>query len=283
MANSNKKYFWLKMPKDFFEDRFVKNLRRQAGGDTMLIVYIKMLLNALETNGFYYYEGIEEDLIQEIASDICENPDVVRNTCFYLISKKLMIMSDDEAQLTQMAELIGSETESAKRVRKFRELKKNEIPPLPLHCNADVTQAKRLCNTEKEIEKEKESESEKEIDSDKEKESEKKINKKTKKEKKKQAESFSSVIDSYTDNQDLKQVLNDFIEMRKDIDKKKPLTVLGLKRALNELDRIAVDDLTKIDIVNQSILFSWKGLFPLKSKNNNSNNQKGRTEKGYAF
>ena len=270
MANSNKKYFWLKMPKDFFEDRFVKNLRRQAGGDTMLIVYIKMLLNALETNGFYYYEGIEEDLIQEIASDICENPDVVRNTCFYLISKNLMIMSDDEAQLTQMAELIGSETESAKRVRKFRELKKSEISSLPLHCNADVTQVKHLCNTEKDIEKEKESD----------KESEKESDTKSKKEKDKKTDSFDSIIDSYTNNQELKEALKDFIDMRKFI--KHPLSIPGLKKALTELDKLAIDDLTKIDIVNQSVVRSWRGLFELQS-NNNSNKQKGRTEKGYAF
>ena len=266
MANSNKKYFWLKMPKDFFEDRFAKNLRRQAGGDTMLIVYIKMLLNALETNGFYYYEGIEEDLIQEIASDICENPDVVRNTCFYLISKNLMIMSDDEAQLTQMAELIGSETESAKRVRKFRELKKSEISSLPLHCNADVTQVKHLCNTEKDIEKEKESEKESDT--------------KSKKEKDKKTDSFDSIIDSYTNNQELKEALKDFIDMRKFI--KHPLSIPGLKKALTELDKLAIDDLTKIDIVNQSVVRSWRGLFELQS-NNNNNKQKGRTEKGYAF
>ena len=30
MANSNKKYFWLKMPKDFFEDRFVKKFKKAS-------------------------------------------------------------------------------------------------------------------------------------------------------------------------------------------------------------------------------------------------------------
>ena len=58
--------------------------------------------------------------------------------------------------------------------------------------------------------------------------------------------------------------------MRKEI--KKPITTKGLKIALGKLDKWALDDLTKIDIVNQSIERSWSGLFPL-NKNNNQYNQ----------
>ena len=54
--------------------------------------------------------------------------------------------------------------------------------------------------------------------------------------------------------------------MRKEI--KKPITAKGLKIALGKLNKWALDDLTKIDIVNQSIERSWSGLFPLNKNNN---------------
>lgn len=143
-------------------------------------------------------------------------------------------------------------------------------------CNA--THVQHNCN----VEKDKEKELEKKIELESEKELKKDSNTKSSKEKKKKAEkkeSFDSLIDSYTDNQELKQALNDYIEMRKSI--KHPLTIQGLKQAFNKLDKIAVDDLTKIDIVNQSVFYSWQGLFPVKSENNNNN--QGRKERGYAF
>ena len=57
MAES-KKYYWLKLPKDFFEDRAIKKLRSIAGGDTYTIIYLKMLLRTLEDDGKFVYEGI---------------------------------------------------------------------------------------------------------------------------------------------------------------------------------------------------------------------------------
>ena len=79
----------------------------------------------------------------------------------------------------------------------------------------------------------------------------------------KKRETFVSIVDSYTKNDDLKASLNDFIEMRK---KMKGFTIKALKLALNKLDKIAIDDLTKIDIINQSVMNSWKSFYPLHSQ-----------------
>jgi hypothetical protein len=70
------------------------------------------------------------------------------------------------------------------------------------------------------------------------------------------------VITDYTSNQDLKMAINDFIDYRKQI--KKPLTVKALNLNLKELNKLTSDDKTKIAILNQSIMNSWQGLFPLK-------------------
>ena len=103
------------------------------------------------------------------------------------------------------------------------------------------------------------------------------------KKEKKPKETHNSIIENYTINEDLREALKSFVEMRKEL--KKPITIKGLKIALGKLDKMALDDLTKIDIVNQSIEGSWSGLFPLR--NNNQHNQeqkkKSRIEMGYAF
>ena len=145
--SDNKKYYWLKLPKDFFEDRAIKKLRSIAGGDTYTIIYLKMLLRTLEDGGKFVYEGIEDSIVEEIALDIDEKEEDVSVAINYLIKKGLMICTDNEAELTRMHEMIGSETENAKRVRKHRLLQSNADVT---ECNSDVMQ----CNTD--IEKDKE-------------------------------------------------------------------------------------------------------------------------------
>lgn len=43
-----KRYYWLKLPDDFFRQKPIKKLRRIAGGDTYTIIYLKMLLVSLK-------------------------------------------------------------------------------------------------------------------------------------------------------------------------------------------------------------------------------------------
>ena len=80
---------------------------------------------------------------------------------------------------------------------------------------------------------------------------------------------FDILIDEYTCNDKLKESIYEFIKMRKSI--KKPITSYGLKRILNELDRLATNDDEKIQILDKSIERSWAGVFEL---NNNGKNKK---------
>lgn len=100
------------------------------------------------------------------------------------------------------------------------------------------------------------------------------------KEKNIKKESVNSVISSYTENKDLQDALHGFVDMRNKA--RKPLTVRAMKLSLNELDKLAVDDVTKIAIVNQSIVHSWSTFYKLQN-NNNGQRQLTRKEMGYAF
>ena len=101
------------------------------------------------------------------------------------------------------------------------------------------------------------------------------------KEKNIKKESVNSVISEYTENKDLQDALHDFVDMRTKA--RKPLTVRAMKLSLNELDKLAVDDVTKIAIVNQSVVHSWLTFYKLQNNNNGSQRQLTRKEMGYAF
>ena len=85
-----KRYFWLKLKNDFFEQKEIKLLRRIAGGDTYTIIYLKMMLKSLKNDGKLFYEFYGDNFAEEIALDIDESPEDVAMTIDYLKSKSLI-------------------------------------------------------------------------------------------------------------------------------------------------------------------------------------------------
>ena len=150
---ANKRYYWLKLKEDFFKSKEIKKLRTIAGGDTFVIIYLKMQLISLKNDGKLFFDGIDDDFSSELALEIDEDVENVRVTIAFLERCGLLeCVSSDEYFLPVIPEITGSESESAKRVRKHR----------ALQCNTDVTDVKRICNKNVTPEIEKETEIEKE-------------------------------------------------------------------------------------------------------------------------
>lgn len=153
MANG-KRFYWLKLKEDFFDEKYIKALRRLPQGDSLAIVYLKMQLKSLKTEGIIKYEGVLPDSISELALALGENENVVRLAVEALVRFGVVERWDDETlYMSAMQQLIGSESDSAERVRKHRALHGNTSL---LQSNVNVT----LCNTEienkrKEVDKEK--------------------------------------------------------------------------------------------------------------------------------
>lgn len=145
MAIKNRRYYWLQLKKDFFYSKEMKLLRRIPGGDTYTVIYLKMMLASLEEEGKIYIDGILENPYEEIALEIDEDKDAVEITINFLLSKNLITISQTEAVMEQVPEMIGSETASTRRSRKHREQK-------ALQCNTDATN--RNGDIEIDIEKE---------------------------------------------------------------------------------------------------------------------------------
>lgn len=159
MAETGKRYWWLKLPEDFFRQLPMKKLRRIAGGDTYTIIYLKMMLLSLKTEGVISYECAEGNFIENLALDIDEDEENVAVAVAFLTKNSLLENSDSEATKVLPAAInaIGSETAVAGRVRRFREKKKQQKA---LQCNTTVTQVKQLGNVEIDIDIDKELEKE---------------------------------------------------------------------------------------------------------------------------
>ena len=157
-----KRYYWLKLKDDFFTSKRIKKLRNMAGGDTYTIIYLKMQLLAMKSDGIIRWSGLEESFADELALDLDEKPDDVSVTLLYLLNTGLAETQDNISFFFPYAiENTGSEGASAQRVREFRDRQALQCNVQPLQSNACVTQVKQMCNGEKEIEKDIEIDTEK--------------------------------------------------------------------------------------------------------------------------
>ena len=176
-----KRYFWLKLKDDFFRDKRIKKLRKIAGGDTYTVIYLKMMLRSLETDGVIEYEGVEGSFADELSLDLDEDADNVQVTLTFLLHAGLLVdIGENRFLLPSVKENTGGESASAQRVRQFRERQRL------LQCNTNVTDVKRNVNVEKEIDIEKDIDRERETDIEKETEERSRIN-------------YQEIVDLYND------------------------------------------------------------------------------------
>ena len=150
---SNKRYYWLKLKEDFFKSKEMKKLRRVAGGDTYVIIYLKMQLLSLRNDGRLYFEGVDDDFASELALELDEDVENVRMTLNFLEHCKLLeCISSDEYFLPVIPEVTGSESASAGRMRKLRALRSdNKVASITSQCDTTMLQCDKNVTTEKEI------------------------------------------------------------------------------------------------------------------------------------
>lgn len=91
------------------------------------------------------------------------------------------------------------------------------------------------------------------------------------KNKKKNETEFDQLINQNFSDEELKSTIYEFIKMRKAI--KKPLTTRGLELMIKKLYKLTTDIDEQIEILNNSIMNNWQGIFPLKQES--KTNKKG--------
>ncbi len=146
IALANRRYYWLQLKEDFFKTKEMKLMRKLPGGEEITIIYLKIMLVSLADEGKIYFEGLADDLAEELALLIDEDPEAIRMALLFLSQKNLLTTSDNfQYKLEQVPEMIGSETASTRRSRKHREFQK------ALQCNTDATKRNGDIEIDKDI------------------------------------------------------------------------------------------------------------------------------------
>lgn len=160
-VKSSEKYYWLRLKDDFFTSKRIKKLRKLAGGDTFLIIYLKMQLVAMKNDGIIQYTGLEKSFAEELALDIDEDVDNVQVTLSYLLGCGLAESSDNINFFFPYAvENVGSETAAAQRMRDARN-KASLLPaPTPVNNVEQCSNNVQHCYTDIEKEKDKDTDTE---------------------------------------------------------------------------------------------------------------------------
>ena len=140
---AGKRYYWLKLQVGFFHELIIKQLRTLPEGDSIILLYLKLLLKAINTEGIICYQHILPTLDEEIALDTGEKPALVKLTISALCQYHAAVFLDDQSlQLLYLEDMVGSESTSASRVRNHRANQKllKEKEQAALQCNETVTE-----------------------------------------------------------------------------------------------------------------------------------------------
>lgn len=149
-----KRYYWLKLPENFFDDDTISYIEEQENGVYYVNFYLKLCLKSVKTEG-KLIRLIGENLIPydvKSLSKLTNTPvDTVR-IAMQLFEKigLVKVLESGEIYLQQINELIGTETDKARIMREKRateRLNGNNVTELLPECYTEI---------EKDIEKEKE-------------------------------------------------------------------------------------------------------------------------------
>lgn len=151
-----KRFYWLKLKEDFFDDDTIRYIEEQENGIKYSNFYLKLCLKSLRTDG-RLIRLVGEILIPHDAKSLSAltNVDVDTVRCAMALFQEIgcvKMLESGEVFISQLSEMVGSETDKAKMMRANRAREKKE--------GNDVT--KMLPDRYPEIEKEKDIELDKE-------------------------------------------------------------------------------------------------------------------------
>ena len=150
-------YFWLKVDKKFFDNVFIKRLKNMNGGYAMTVIYIRLMLESLESDCILYYDGFLESLVEELAIKLDVSGDDINMTMAYFTKCGLIqIDTEGNAELLQAKAMLEQETNQAQYMREYRKrqkLKNDNSYNVSQLANV-VSEPLTTCKTEIDIEKE---------------------------------------------------------------------------------------------------------------------------------
>ena len=125
MAVKDKKYFWLKLKRDFFKRHDIRIIESMENGKDYILFYLKLLCESVDHEGNLRFSDqvpYSEEMLSIITNT---NVDIVRSAIKIFTELGMMDLMDDGTYfMSEVNKMIGSETYWAEQKRIQR---KNEI------------------------------------------------------------------------------------------------------------------------------------------------------------
>ena len=233
----------MRLKENFFDTNEMKVLESMQDGYKYSNILLKLYLMSLQSDGkLMLNERIPYN--SKMIATITRHSvgDVEKALILFKDLGLIEVLDSGAIYMLDIQKYIGKSSTEADRQREYQR---------------KISYSKEICKESNkkstpEIEIELEKDIEIDIDTDK------------KKKKKSAKADLNGMIDSFTGNEELKDALKAFLDMRKSI--KKPIqTEYAFKLALNKLKQLSDIDSERIEIVNQSVEHNWQTFYTLQN------------------
>ena len=156
MAKKVKRFYWLKLKEDFFDEDTMGWLEEQDNGKEYCLFYLKLCLKSLKSDGVLVRKVGDMLIPYDIAkiAEITKTQVDIANGALNLLKQigYIQVLDSGGLFLTQIENMTGSETDAAERQRKSRANKR--VPEkgvtMSQQSHVNVTPESQLGHTEKE-------------------------------------------------------------------------------------------------------------------------------------
>ena len=122
MAEKDKRYYWLKLKRDFFKRHDIRIIEAMPNGKDYILFYLKLLCESVDHDGNLRFSDqipYNEDMLATITNT---NIDVVRSAIKIFTQLNMMeLMDDGTFYMNEVEKMIGSESYWAEKKRVQRE------------------------------------------------------------------------------------------------------------------------------------------------------------------
>ncbi len=122
-----KTYYFLKLQDEFFDRVDIKRIRSLPGGDSLIVIYLKLLEKVMNSQGQWIYENVLPVREGELAFWLEEDENLVKMLVATLINMGLAIeITPDVLYFPESEEMTEKITDDALRKREYRKKKAEE-------------------------------------------------------------------------------------------------------------------------------------------------------------
>lgn len=237
--SDNKKYYYMRLKENFFDTNEMKVLESMQDGYKYSNILLKLYLMSLQSDGKLMLNERIPYNSQMIATITRHSVgDVEKALVLFKDLGLIEVLDSGAIYMLDIQKYIGKSSTEADRQREYqrkiscsKESNKKSTPKIEIELEKDI---------------------EIDIDTDK------------KKKKKSAKADLDGMINSFTENEELREALKAFLDMRKSI--KKPIqTEYAFKLALNKLKQLSDIDSVRIEIVNQSVEHNWRTFYSVQN------------------